>query len=150
MIEYEYPFLRINGLMINKRTVQWEGSIKFEDRKNNIECEVNFPEKGIFGLSRGITYDMITGTIFKDGQDVCEVTGSWLSHLNFNGKTLWELENSDIILPMRSENPLPSDCRFREDSVALGEGDLEQAQIEKERLEVLQRLDKKLRVENAP
>ena len=37
IIEFEYPFLRINGLMINKRTIQWEGSIKFEDKKNNLE-----------------------------------------------------------------------------------------------------------------
>lgn len=37
VIEYEYPFLRINGLMINKRTIQWEGSITFKDSKNDIE-----------------------------------------------------------------------------------------------------------------
>ena len=48
---------------------------------------------------------------------------------------------------MPVENPLPSDCRFREDSIALCSGDMEFAQDEKERLEVLQRKDKKLRTE---
>lgn len=37
IIEYEFPFLRINGLIISKRTIQWEGSIKFVDEKNDIE-----------------------------------------------------------------------------------------------------------------
>lgn len=43
---------------------------------------------------------------------------------------------------------LPSDCLYREDSAALATGDLELAQEEKERLEVLQRHDKKLRIAN--
>ena len=144
-IEYEFPFLKINGLMINKRTIQWEGSILFKDERNGIECELKFPEEGFFGLGGGKTYDMMTGTIIQNGQEVCEVEGSWLSHLSFNGMNLWKLENNDIILPLRVDDPLPSDCLFREDSVALGEGDMERAQIEKERLEVFQRNDKKLR-----
>lgn len=57
------------------------------------------------------------------------------------------METSDIILPMPVSNPLPSDCRFREDSVAVANGDMELAQDEKERLEILQRKDKKLRQE---
>lgn len=37
IIEFEYPFLRINGLMIGKRTIQWEGPIKFSDKRNGLE-----------------------------------------------------------------------------------------------------------------
>lgn len=101
----------------------------------------------MFGLERGTTYDMLTGKILQDGEEICDVEGSWLSHLDFNGKNYWTLENSDIIFPMRSENALASDCRFREDACALEDGDLDLAQYEKERLEVLQRSDKKLRTE---
>lgn len=134
--------------MINKRTIQWEGSINFVDEKNDIHCEMKFPEKGLFGLPRGITYDMMTGTIVKENKEVCTVDGSWLSHLCFNGKKYWDLETSDIVLPMRVDKALPSDCRYREDAVALAEGDMELSQSEKERLEVLQRHDKKLRIDN--
>jgi hypothetical protein len=133
--------------LIGKRTIQWEGSVKFFDQKNGLECELTFPEKGMFGLERGLTHDMLTGSILQDGKEICEVDGSWLSHLGFNGKNYWTLENSDIIFPLRPEISLPSDCRYREDACALADGDLDHAQYEKERLEVLQRSDKKLRTE---
>lgn len=147
IIEYEYPFLKINGLMMNKRTIQWEGSILFKDAKNNLECEISFPKAGLFGIGRGKTYDEMAGTILQNDKAVCEVEGSWLSHLSFNERKYWDLETSDLILPVRLDDCLPSDCRYREDAVALSEGDIELSQQEKERLEVLQRSDRKLRLE---
>eukprot|EP00343_Euplotes_focardii_P003461 CAMPEP_0205813780 /NCGR_PEP_ID=MMETSP0205-20121125/18569_1 /ASSEMBLY_ACC=CAM_ASM_000278 /TAXON_ID=36767 /ORGANISM="Euplotes focardii, Strain TN1" /LENGTH=233 /DNA_ID=CAMNT_0053096471 /DNA_START=1883 /DNA_END=2581 /DNA_ORIENTATION=- len=146
VITYEFPFLKINGLMFNKRTIQWEGSIKFEDKKNNIECEVSFPQTGLFGgLKSGDTYDKLHGIMIQDGEEICEVKGSWLSHLEFNGVEYWRLDDNDIILPMRVDEDirLPSDCIYREDAAAFADGELELAQFEKERLEVLQRQDKK-------
>ena len=134
MIEYQYPFIKINGLLMGKRTMKWEGDFEFVDKLNNISCQMKFPQEGIFGLKGNNTYDQLSGTIIKDGENVCEVEGSWLSHLSFNKKKYWELESSDIILPMRAESCLPSDCRYREDSVALGNRDLDLAQEEKERL----------------
>ena len=112
-----------------------------------LNARLAFQKKGYFGLKENTTYDMMTGMIKQDDEPVCEVEGSWLSHLCFNNKIYWDLETSDIILPMPVENPLPSDWRFREDSTALNTGDMEFAQDEKERLEVLQRRDKKLRTE---
>ena len=70
IIEYEYPFLKINGLMFGKRTVEWDGSILFTDNKNNIECEVNFPEKGYFGLKENTEYDLMTGVIKHNDEPV--------------------------------------------------------------------------------
>jgi hypothetical protein len=70
---------------------------------------VEFPKEGLFGLKNGITYDMMTGTIIQKGESVCEVEGSWLSHLSFNGSKLWELDYADIVYPVRAEDPLPSD-----------------------------------------
>lgn len=40
---------------------------------------------------------------------------------------------------------LPSDCRFREDMIALAQGKIELADKEKVRLEVIQRADRALR-----
>lgn len=70
IIEYEYPFLKINGLMFGKRTIEWDGSILFTDSKNDIECEVNLPEKGYFGLKESTEYDMMTGVIKQNGEPV--------------------------------------------------------------------------------
>jgi len=103
IIEYEYPFLKINGLMMGKRTIQWEGSILFNDDKNNITCDIEFPKEGMFGLSGDATYDQMNGVITRDGEKVCDVEGSWLSHLKFDSKKYWELETSDMILPVRAE-----------------------------------------------
>lgn len=50
-----------------------------------------------------------------------------------------------MIKPIMPKQCLQSDCRFREDSVAFGEGDMPWSQKEKERLEDLQRNDRKLR-----
>ncbi len=43
---------------------------------------------------------------------------------------------------------LPSDCRYRTDLIALVEGDLDLADSEKVRLEVIQRADRALRHRN--
>jgi len=78
--------------------------------------------------------------------------------LTFNGETAWELDSTTVIKPMAVDHCLPSDCRYREDSVALGQGDLDLSQAylscfnhisEKERLEELQRADRRFREEAA-
>lgn len=54
-----------------------------------------------------------------------------------------------MIKPIIPKKCLDSDCRYREDSVAFAQGDLVLSQREKERLEELQRYDRKLREEGA-
>lgn len=44
-----------------------------------------------------------------------------------------------------TKESLPSDCRFRSDLIALASGNLQLAEQEKLRLEVLQRADRALR-----
>jgi hypothetical protein len=58
---------------------------------------------------------------------------------------LWSLrvETPDKWMPV--ENPLASDCRFRKDLVVLATGEVAESQKWKEKLEELQRHDKKLR-----
>jgi len=63
----------------------------------------------------------------------CE--GSWLEFLKFDDQLYWELETADSIKPYPIEKCLPSDCRYRADSIALSRGDLQLAQQEKDRLE---------------
>lgn len=53
-----------------------------------------------------------------------QIEGDWLSHIKFGKETLWEY---DQIRPYKLDyysNPLPSDCRFRIDLIALLNEDL--------------------------
>lgn len=59
--------------------------------------------------------------------------------------SFWELEKSDLIKPMEPVKCLPSDCRYREDMNGLARGDIEFADREKVRLEIIQRADRTLR-----
>lgn len=53
-----------------------------------------------------------------------------------------------MIKPILPKECLPSDCRFREDSIAFATDDMVWTQKVKERLEDLQRHDRTLRQEN--
>lgn len=57
----------------------------------------------------------------------------------------WSIGESHPTSWQPDPTALPSDCRFREDLVALRAGDVKQSQVMKEQLEVRQRQDAKLR-----
>ena len=57
----------------------------------------------------------------------------------------WSIGESHSTLWQPDPDALPSDCRFREDLVALRAGDVKESQVLKEQLEVRQRQDAKLR-----
>ncbi len=57
----------------------------------------------------------------------------------------WSLAEAHPSLWQPNPDALLSDCRFREDLVALRAGDIKQSQILKEQMEVQQRHDAKLR-----
>ena len=87
--------------------------------------------------SQRVPTDQFRGSINYRGRQVSTITGSWLNNLSYDDQEFWNLETTDAIYPNPLEKCLPSDCRFREDSVAFGEGDLDKSQREKERLEEL-------------
>ncbi len=48
-IEYEYPIMKIAGLIFGKRTTQWVGGFVFRDKENAICAKLEFSkESGIF------------------------------------------------------------------------------------------------------
>jgi hypothetical protein len=57
----------------------------------------------------------------------------------------WKLSETSMLRPRIPIKCLPSDCRYREDSIAQRNNDLELSAKEKERLEELQRADRRLR-----
>lgn len=76
---------------------------------------------------------------------VASCRGNWLSHLDWGEYRVWTLAEEPVHPWEADPNPLPSDCRFREDLRLLAVGDVEGAQAAKERLENQQRADAKLR-----
>lgn len=57
-----------------------------------------------------------------------KVSGSWLENVVFDGKVYWALDRVEPAGLLKTLEPLPSDCRFREDLVFLANRDLEKAQ----------------------
>uniref|UniRef100_K3WHK9 Oxysterol-binding protein n=1 Tax=Globisporangium ultimum (strain ATCC 200006 / CBS 805.95 / DAOM BR144) TaxID=431595 RepID=K3WHK9_GLOUD len=148
-ITYTVPQIKMSGILIGERVVELTGTASFVDAAHHLIGEVNFDANNSF-LMKSHAED-IKGTIHPAKKSakhaLSTVQGSWLSHLQFDNKVYWHVESEPVFEHQPVANPLPSDSRFREDVIALKNGDLALAQSEKLRLEELQRADKKLREE---
>jgi hypothetical protein len=82
--------------------------------------------------------------------EVSAFEGSWLDAIRFDGVEYWNINSSTPMFHILSENPLPSDWRYREDLIWLKKGSDEYGQEWKVRLEVQQRADKALREKFGP
>ena len=66
---------------------------------------------------------------------ICKVQGTWLGYVEFSKagtkdqfEKYWEMGKMQPVRPIPVENPLPSDCRYREDLIKLAEGDEDASQ----------------------
>ena len=75
------------------------------------------------------------------------IDGIWHSNLNFDKKNFWKIEDYLAYQLEGLENPIPSDSIYREDLIVWKSKSLEKAQEAKEKLENIQRKDRKLRNE---
>ena len=144
-LQYNQPSLVVGGLMFGTRTMEYLGDMEVCDEKNGVKCTLKFNANATRGWlgTYGVT-DQFKGTITQKDKTV-QVEGSWIKNLSFDGVEFWNI-HKDVGYDMIPEpNPLPSDCSFRTDLRALADGDIEEAQIQKDSLEQLQRADKKLR-----
>lgn len=91
--------------------------------------------------------DELYGEIFQNGKKVSTLTGSFLSHISFDGKRYWDIRENFPISIIETEHNLPSSSITRQDRIFLEEEKLEDAQAAKEIIENLQRHDRKLRKE---
>jgi len=80
----------------------------------------------------------------KDAKTYGIIEGEWTSFISFDGVEYWN-NNMKTLKLFSHKFTLPSDGRFRPDLICLINGEEEQSQVEKEKLEVRQRLDRKLR-----
>lgn len=115
------------------------GEINFKDEKNGYECTVKL--SGI----KNKPSDYLKGEIKYKGKVVSTLTGSYLSHLDWDGKRYWDFRETFPISCIELEDNLPSSSTKRMDIIYLDQLKIDQAQEEKEKLEQIQRNDRKLR-----
>eukprot|EP01017_Pseudomicrothorax_dubius_P046364 TRINITY_DN8156_c0_g1_i4.p1 TRINITY_DN8156_c0_g1~~TRINITY_DN8156_c0_g1_i4.p1 ORF type:complete len:199 (+),score=51.57 TRINITY_DN8156_c0_g1_i4:64-660(+) len=151
VITFNCPSVRISGFLYGDRIIELFGDIHFEDKKNDLGLKLTFTERGFFGFGDHDS-DYFTGDIVKLSNPeikLSKVEGSFIGNIKFDGKCYWDLEKIDPFTESKIEEPLPSDCRYREDANYLARKDLDKAQEWKVKLEVLQRADRRLRHEFA-
>ncbi|DBA04803.1 TPA: hypothetical protein N0F65_004440 [Lagenidium giganteum] len=147
VITYTVPQIKMSGILFGERVVELVGIAKFVDTANQLVGEVNFEANNSF-LMKSTAEDIkgFIGHAKKSSKHpISTLQGSWLTHLQFDNKVYWHVESEPVFQHIPVSNPLPSDCRFREDLLALKNGDPVLAQSEKLRLEEIQRTDKKWR-----
>jgi len=124
------------------------GEINYDDSANGIHCKIKFggiKKKYFIKLNYCRPSDYFMGEIVLNNQTVSNVYGSYLSFLEFDGVRFWDIRE-DIDLDLYEyKKSLPSCSSLREDRILLQERNLELGQTAKEKLENLQRKDRKLR-----
>ncbi|CDW89867.1 oxysterol binding family protein [Stylonychia lemnae] len=172
-IEIRSPITEVSGILYGVRAFNIYDTMTIKDTKNNLFCEIVFnPDKksgfkSLFGMGGGKSalnddqrVDYIEGVIsnrdnidykknrgkLNEGTDyICLVNGHWTEDLYIDGVKYWHIDDFKGLQVRPSQNPLPSDCRFREDLVHLINTDEDTGQKWKVILEERQRYDRKLR-----
>jgi len=134
------PKLQISGLLFGSRVFEVIGTIIFKDEKNDLHCALKFYEPpGFFSRAEHSSdhFDGLLTKISNMDKIISKVSGEWTDHIQFDGKKYWDLKLIDPVIHIHTLEPLPSDCRFREDLIYLAKKDMQKAQENKIRLEVL-------------
>eukprot|EP01155_Anaeramoeba_flamelloides_P010635 Anaeramoba_flamelloidesa325956_62.p1 GENE.a325956_62~~a325956_62.p1 ORF type:complete len:407 (-),score=76.93 a325956_62:55-1275(-) len=159
-IVWDNPIIYISGILMGDRITNFRGSIKFTDKKNNLEAQVIFDpsQLGFFkGLlfSRKLSTQSVAGTIYKLSESknknkkiISTLSGTWLDQIYFDEKLYWDIDENIPERPMPIKNPLPSDSLFRKDRNALLKLKMKEAGELKVKLEQKQRYDRKLRAKS--
>ena len=116
----------------------------FTDEANGL---VGFYQYGAYTFKK---QDFCWGEIHKNGKKISELFGNYTGFLDFDGVRYWDVREGDkISFPVAGEDPdsLPSQASKRTDGRVFMSRPITEAQAEKERLENLQRHDRKLREE---
>lgn len=147
VVSFSYPQFRAGGMIFGSRTVNWAHEMVFEDKLQGITCSIVIgPKRKKSWFKKAIgKNDDFSGEILVRGNKVCEVSGSWLEGLSFDGVKCWDANVHRPVFHKFVSHPLPSDWRYREDLVWLAKGNSEIAQKWKIKIENKQREDRKYR-----
>jgi hypothetical protein len=154
-ITFCQPHVKLSGSIVGDRLYNLTDTIPFVDEKNSLRCarwrarascrathalaprrarrcNLTFNPDEITGIRGWVQYaktpsDVVRGTIMRGDRKVCEVSGSWLEDLRFDDKVYWRIREYEPLRPIPAplERALPSDCRRREDLIALAAGNEE-------------------------
>jgi len=167
LFQIRLPQIIVKGISIGDRIFNYINKAIVQDLTNGL-CsfiEMNPDERGFissFFVSKKTFPDYFKGKIvdLKDVnidekginhalkpniKDYGKIEGEWTSYISFNNVEYWNNDKTKSFIIFSHEFTLPSDGRYREDLINLINGNLEQSQIEIEKLENSQRQDKKLR-----
>ena len=161
-IKFSYPHFRLGGVTSGERIYRYKHHIKVIDEANGLKSVIRIdpsdrPEgydKKRKDVLSGLIYRYKAGIAKKDADDekfkdleqkIEEVHGQWLKHLYFGNKKWWDIDENLPVRNISSENPLPSDWRYREDLLWVKRGNKEYAEEWKVVLEERQRFERKLR-----
>ena len=98
------------------------------------------------GCAKTALSDYFEGDIEdKDGKVLCTISGSFLSHIDFDGKRYWDIRRNIDIEQYPVKNQIKSSSIYRKDSLLLYQKKLDEAQDAKTELEEIQRRDRRLR-----
>ena len=95
----------------------------------------------------GVNLNNCNHTIKDDATALVNIEGGWTRDCLFDGDEYWNIDDYPLLMEFDFSFILPSDGRFRSDRLEFIKGNVEKAQEEKEKLENLQRKDRKLRAD---
>ena len=117
------------------------GDMYWNDVTHGLKAEMS-----LGGSAKSALSDYFEGQIKdKDGKILSNFTGSYLSHIDFDGKRYWDIRRNIDIEEYPIKNQLKSSSIYRKDSLLLLQKKLEEAQDAKTELEEIQRRDRRLR-----
>ena len=117
------------------------GNVIWDDVTHELKAEMV-----LGGSAKSALSDYFEGTIKdKDGKVLSNFTGSYLSHIDFDGKRYWDIRRNIDIEGYPIKNQIKSSSIYRKDSYYLWKRDMDKAQDEKTELEEIQRRDRRLR-----
>ena len=119
---------------------------------NSNKKRTNFPDyfQGYIVHSKYVYVDEnASNHVLLNGYtSLCKISGEWTNNIKFDDVEYWGIDDDEILKMYHDENyMLPSDGSLRTDLQCLIKNKEDASQKEKERLEVRQREDRKLRAE---
>ena len=110
-----------------------------DDKANKLQCLITI------GSVRGKVTDYVEGVIVEDNKRiVSKLSGTYLGYFEFDGVRYWDAREVGAFQMSYIES-LPSDSDLREDLRFLRDEKVADAQAAKEKLENIQRNDRRLR-----
>lgn len=162
------PSSFMRNLMMGTKYLEHCGKMTIENTTNGASCVLDFKQSGYWGVS-----NEVSGVVFSPSREVCaRIEGKWdeqiaqaldSSHLHvlwrispfqkesaqYYGFTAFGMTLNEITSDLEGRLP-PTDSRFRPDVRALENGDDNEAETQKTRLEEMQRDRRKLGADRAP